>query len=229
MAASRRTEHRSKEDAVGEARHIPAVTVSRLPVYLQALHDAAQRKITTVSSNDLAEAAGVNSAKVRKDLSYLGSHGTRGIGYAVDELTREISLVLGLVTERAVVIVGAGNLGRALASYDGFTRRGFVLTAIVDNDPDVIGTYVGDLRVEPFTQLPQIVRDRSVEIAVVAVPAHVAQEVAQAACQAGITALLNFAPTYLSVDPSVSVRTVDFSSELQILSFYAQRANATAL
>lgn len=207
------------------ARHIPAVTVSRLPVYLQALHDAAQRKIPTVSSNDLATAAGVNSAKVRKDLSYLGSHGTRGIGYAVVELTREISLVLGLVTERAVVIVGAGNLGRALASYDGFSRRGFVLTAIVDNDPDVVGTNVGEFRVEPFTALRDIVRERSVEIAVLAVPATVAQEVAHAACDAGITALLNFAPTHLSVDSSVSVRTVDFSSELQILSFYAHRAN----
>jgi len=211
---------------VSDARHIPAVTVSRLPVYLQALHAAAQRNIATVSSNDLANAAGVNSAKVRKDLSYLGSHGTRGIGYAVDELTREIALVLGLVTERAVVIIGAGNLGRALASYDGFTRRGFVLTAIVDSDPAVIGTHVGDLRVEPFTLLAQIVRDRSVEIAVIAVPAHVAQDVAQAACDAGVTALLNFAPTHVTVDPSVSIRTVDFSSELQILSFYAQRANA---
>jgi redox-sensing transcriptional repressor len=210
---------------VSDARHIPAVTVSRLPVYLQALHDAAQRKIATVSSTDLATAAGVNSAKVRKDLSYLGSHGTRGIGYAVDELTREISLVLGLVTERAVVIVGAGNLGRALASYDGFTRRGFVLTAIVDSDPKMIGTQVGDLRVEPFSALAEIVQDRAVEIAVIAVPAHVAQEVANAACKAGVTALLNFAPTHLNVDASVSVRTVDFSSELQILSFYAQRAN----
>ena len=211
---------------MSDARRIPAVTVSRLPVYLQALHAAAQQKISTVSSNDLADAAGVNSAKVRKDLSYLGSHGTRGIGYAVYELTREISLVLGLVTERAVVIVGAGNLGRALASYDGFTRRGFVLTAIVDSDPAVIGTQVGDLRVEPFSHLPQIVKDRAVEIAVIAVPAHVAQDVAKAACTAGVTALLNFAPTHLSVDPSISVRTVDFSSELQILSFYAQRSNA---
>lgn len=210
---------------VSDARHIPAVTVSRLPVYLQALHDASQRKVPTVSSTDLAAAAGVNPAKVRKDLSYLGSHGTRGIGYAVDELTREISLVLGLVTERAVVIVGAGNLGRALASYDGFTRRGFVLTAIVDSDPQVVGTQVGDLRVEPFAELRQIVADRSVEIAVIAVPAHVAQEVARAACDAGVTALLNFAPTHLSVDAAVSVRTVDFSSELQILSFYAHRAN----
>lgn len=213
---------------MSDARRIPAVTVSRLPMYLQALHDAAQRKIPTVSSNDLATAAGVNSAKVRKDLSYLGSHGTRGIGYAVDELTREISLALGLVSERAVVIVGAGNLGRALASYDGFSRRGFVLTAIVDSDPAVIGTQVGDLKVEPFTALHEIVQDRSVEIAVIAVPAHVAQDVARSACDAGVTALLNFAPTHLSVDPSVSVRTVDFSTELQILSFYAHRANVAA-
>ena len=199
---------------------IPAATVSRLPVYLKALVDAAEAQLDTVSSDDLARAGGVNSAKVRKDLSYLGSHGTRGVGYRVGELTAEISGVLGLTGERPVAIIGAGNLGRALASYDGFARRGFTVAAMVDSDPDKIGERVVGHTVESFDDLAGVVAAHGIGIAVLAVPAEAAQLVAEHAVESGISAILNFAPTHLEVPDGVTVRTVDLSTELQILSFY---------
>ena len=199
---------------------IPAATVSRLPMYLQALVDAAEDGLETVSSEVLARVVGVNSAKVRKDLSYLGSHGTRGVGYPVAELTTEISGVLGLTGDRPVMIVGVGNLGRALASYDGFARRGFRLAAMVDTDPSKVGARVGEHVVESADDLATVVADRRIGIVVLAVPAGAAQQVASRAVDAGVTAILNFAPTHLEVPAGVTVRTVDLSTELQILSFY---------
>jgi redox-sensing transcriptional repressor len=206
-------------------RRIPEATVARLPVYLQVLLAAADEGgVPTLSSDDLARATGYTAAKVRKDLSFLGSPGTRGVGYPVAELGELISRVLGLTTERSVVLVGAGNLGRALASYDGFLRRGFRLGALVDADPAKVGTEVAGHRVEPATDLPAIVAARDISIAVVATPAAAAQAVADALVAAGITAILNFAPTHLEVPERVQVRSVDLSTELQILSFYDQLA-----
>jgi redox-sensing transcriptional repressor len=203
-------------------RRLPEATVARLPVYLQVLVEASESGRATLSSEGLAAAAGLNSAKVRKDLSLLGSYGTRGVGYDVAELTDEISEVLGLNVERAVVIVGIGNLGRALANYGGFTRRGFSVAALVDADPGKVGTLVGDHRVEPADQLSRIVADRQVSIGVVATPARHAQHVADQLVAAGVTAILNFAPTHLDLPDHVTVRTVDLSTELQILAFYEQ-------
>lgn len=205
-----------------QAGRIPEATVARLPLYLQALVDAAEQGTTTLSSEALAQASGVNSAKVRKDLSQLGSYGTRGVGYRVDELTGEISEVLGLTRERPILIVGVGNLGRALASYAGFTQRGFRLVALLDADDDKVGSEVGGRTVEPFSELAAIVAERDVSIAVLATPAAAAQPVADALVEAGISAILNFAPVHVSVPDRVSVRTVDLSTELQILSFYEQ-------
>lgn len=205
-----------------QSGRIPEATVARLPLYLQALVEAAEQGTATMSSEALAQASGVNSAKVRKDLSQLGSYGTRGVGYRVEELTFEISEVLGLTRERPVVIVGIGNLGRALASYAGFTQRGFSLAALVDADPTKVGTDVGGRVVEPFDELPAIVAERGVSIAVLATPAAAAQTVADALVEAGISAILNFAPVHVTVPAPVSVRTVDLSTELQILSFYEQ-------
>jgi redox-sensing transcriptional repressor len=213
----------SGSDGVIE-RRIPEATVARLPVYLQVLlatvdDDGA---VTTLSSDDLARSTGFTAAKVRKDLSFLGSHGTRGVGYPVTDLAALISRVLGLTTERPVVLVGAGNLGRALASYEGFLRRGFRLAALVDADPAKIGTEVAGHPVEAAADLPTIVAARDISIAVVATPASAAQPVADALVAAGITAILNFAPTHLDVSADVQVRSVDLSTELQILSFYDQ-------
>ncbi len=203
-------------------QRIPDATVARLPIYLEALAASAEHGTETMSSEGLAAASGVNSAKVRKDLSYLGSYGTRGVGYQVDELIEEISQVLGLTRDRAVVIVGIGNLGRALASYDGFRRRGFTVTALVDADPRKVGRRVGGVEIEPLSSLGDIVADRDVSIAVLATPAESAQAVADVLVDAGVTAILNFAPAHLRVEDRVHVRKVDLSTELQILSFYEQ-------
>jgi redox-sensing transcriptional repressor len=204
---------------VGE-RRFPEATVARLPRYLQALLDAAERGQHTISSDALAQAAGLNSAIVRKDVSFLGTAGTRGVGYAVPELAHEISEILGITDDRPVVIVGIGNLGRALASYGGFTRRGFVIVALVDADPEVVGTQVGDHVVEPVADLPRIVAERGVELAVLATPGAATQAAADALVAAGVRGLLNFAPVRLTVPDEVTARTVDLSTELQLLSFY---------
>lgn len=196
--------------------------MARLPQYLQVLVEASEAGAITVSSDDLARGSGLNSAKVRKDLSFLGSYGTRGVGYTVAELTAEISQVLGLGDDRPVIILGVGNLGSALASYDGFDRRGFRVVALLDAEPDRIGSTVGGHTVEPVEQLTEIVHTRGVTFAVIAVPAPAAQAVADEAVAAGVTAILNFAPTHLTVPDHVTCRTVDLSTELQILSFYVQ-------
>ena len=207
---------------MGSDRRLPDATVSRLPVYLQVLVESAEAGRETLSSDELATAAGLTSAKVRKDLSLLGSYGTRGVGYDVAELTDEISGVLGLDVDRPVVIVGVGNLGSALANYDGFTRRGFTVAALLDADPAKAGMLVGGHRVQPADAMRRIVTENDVTIAVLATPARYAQHVAEELVEAGVTAILNFAPVHLELPDHVSVRTVDLSTELQILSFYEQ-------
>lgn len=204
-------------------RSIPEATVGRLPVYLRVLVDLAEAGGGTVSSDELAEAAGVNSAKVRKDLSHLGSYGTRGVGYDVAYLIHQIRRELGLTQDWAIVIVGIGNLGQALANYGGFAERGFRVAALVDTDPARVGERIGDLRVRHADELPRIVEDLDVAIGVIATPAAAAQEVADRLVDAGVRSVLNFAPAMIAVPPGVSVRKVDLAVELQILAFYEQR------
>src|SRR6478609_1290719 len=204
-------------------RRIPEATVSRLPVYLRILYELADDHVANVSSERLAELAGVNAAKVRKDLSYLGSYGTRGVGYDVEHLLHEISRELGLTHDWPVAIVGVGNLGHALANYRGFGARGYRVVAAVDADPDKVGQSVGDLTIESLDDLPKIARTRGVAIGIIATPAHAAQEVADRLVDAGVTSILNFAPTVVSAPAGVSLRKVDLAIELQILSFYQQR------
>jgi redox-sensing transcriptional repressor len=204
-------------------RSIPEATVSRLPLYLRALVELAEGDVATISSEALAEAAGVNSAKVRKDFSHLGSYGTRGVGYDVAYLIHQIRRELGLTQHWSIVIAGIGNLGSALANYRGFAERGFVVAALVDADPAKIGERVGDLVVEPIDELSRIVRVHDVAIGVIATPAAVAQDVADRFVDAGIRSILNFAPAAVNIPPGVSVRKVDLAVELQILAFYEQR------
>jgi redox-sensing transcriptional repressor len=204
-------------------RRIPEATVARLPLYYRALVEMAEQKIGTVSSERLAEMAGVNAAKVRKDFSYLGSYGTRGVGYDVEYLLFQISRELGLTQDWPVVIVGVGNLGHALANYRGFSARGFRVVALVDADPAKQTKQVGGLVVEPLEDLPRIVAERDVAIGIIATPASAAQEVAELLVSAGVSSILNFAPTVIAVPAGVSLRKVDLSIELQILSFYQQR------
>jgi redox-sensing transcriptional repressor len=204
-------------------RAIPEATVGRLPVYLRALVEMAERGVGTISSGDLADAAGVNSAKVRKDLSYLGSYGTRGVGYDVAYLIHQVRRELGLTQAWPVLIAGAGNLGHALSNYRGFTERGFRIAAIVDNSPDRVGERIGPITVEHIDRLAEVVRREDVAIGVICTPAGAAQEVADRFVAAGIRSILNFAPAVITVPDNTSVRKVDLSIELQILAYYEQR------
>jgi len=209
-------------------RPIPEATVGRLPVYLRALVDLAESGVTTVSSEALAGGAGVNSAKVRKDLSHLGSYGTRGVGYDVAYLIHQIRRELGLTQHWSIVIVGVGNLGHALANYRGFGERGFQVAALVDADPAKVGERVGGLAVHHLDDLAPLVRKHDIAIGVIATPATAVQDVADRLVAAGVRSILNFAPATISVPPGVSVRKVDLAVELQILAFYEQRKAAIA-
>jgi redox-sensing transcriptional repressor len=208
---------------VVRTRPIPEATVGRLPVYLRALVDMAEEGAATVSSEGLAEAAGVNSAKVRKDLSYLGSYGTRGVGYDVAYLIHEVRRVLGLTQDWPVLIAGVGNLGRALARYKGFGERGFRIVALVDADPRKVGERITGVEVSSVEDMPALVREHEVAIGIISTPATAAQEVADLMVEAGIRSILNFAPSVITVPPEVSLRKVDLSIELQILGYYEQR------
>jgi redox-sensing transcriptional repressor len=202
---------------------IPEATVARLPVYLRALNTLADTGTTTCSSEELAGAAGVNSAKLRKDLSHLGSYGTRGVGYDVEYLRYQISREIGLTQDWPVVIVGIGNLGHALANYSGFSSRGFRTVALLDADPVRHGQVVAGMKIRSFEELDAIVREHGVTIGVIATPASAAQDVCDQMVAAGVSSVLNFAPTVLVVPEEVQVRKVDLSIELQILAYHEQR------
>jgi len=209
---------------------LPDATVARLPEYLRALHVLAEAGHDVVSSEELATAAGVNSAKLRKDLSYLRSNGTRGVGYDVTQLIDKIEYVLGLTQHRAVALVGVGNLGHALAGYAGFGTRGFHIAALFDADPSRVGEEINGLVVRHIDDIPAVVEQEGISIAVIATPVHAAQSVADALVTCGVTSILNFAPCVLFVPDNVDVRKVDLAIELQILSFHEHRKSSlTAL
>jgi redox-sensing transcriptional repressor len=209
-------------------RSIPEATVGRLPLYLRALVERAETGHTTVSSEALAETTGLNSAKVRKDLSHLGSYGTRGVGYDVAYLVHQIRRELGLTQPWPIVIAGIGNLGHALANYRGFPERGFRPAALVDNDSSKVGEVVGGLAIRPLEDVAAIAREHDALIGVICTPAVAAQSVADAMVRSGIRSILNFAPVALLVPEGVSVRKVDLAVELQILTYYEQRKAALA-
>lgn len=203
--------------------HIPEATVARLPVYLRSLSELAASGASTTSSDVLAELAGVNAAKVRKDLSYLGTHGTRGVGYDVRHLVFEVSQALGVANTWPVVVCGLGNLGRALAKHTGFTERGFPVVAAIDVNPELVGKTVDGVPVHPPAALAEIVPTLGIAIGVVATPSAAAQGTADLLVAAGIRSILDFSPAVLSVPHYVEVRAVDLSTELQILGFHLQR------
>lgn len=207
---------------------VPDATVARLATYLRVLGSLGDRCIT-VSSEELAAAAGVNSAKLRKDLSFLGSYGIRGVGYHVATLTDEIARTLGITVHRSVALIGVGNLGQALAGYAGFASRGFRIAALIDADPNRIGTTIRGLVVRDIADLDDVVAEEQIAIAVLATPASAAQDVCDRVVAAGVTSILNFAPVVLSVPDHVDVRKVDLAAELQILSFHEARKAATTV
>ena len=212
---------------------IPDATVSRLPMYHRSLLSLTARGVLLVSSEELAEASGVSSAKLRKDLSFLGSYGTRGVGYDVEFLLYQIARALGLTQGWPVVIVGIGNLGNALAGYPGFASRGFSVVGLFDTDPNRVGetvTVAGkEIVVTDISKLPQVVLSSGASIGVIATPEAAAQEVCDLMVRNGITSILNFAPVLIEVPAGVDVRRVDLATELQILAFHEQRKSQSAL
>src|SRR5467141_5179774 len=197
-------------------RKISDSTVRRLSVYLRFLEQA---KAPTISSGELARLGGTTSAQVRKDLSFFGSFGKRGLGYAVPELTRRIRDILGLERGYRVVLVGAGRMGGALVQYHGFRQRGFHITAIYDQDARKIGSRWNGLVVRDIRHLESDLRKEPTDIAIVVVPAEAAQEVVERLVQAGVKAILNFAPVQLAVPRDVALKTVNMAQELETLSF----------
>jgi len=208
---------------------IPEATVARLPIYYRALSQLFEKGAARVSSEELAEVTGVTSAKLRKDLSHLGTYGTRGVGYEVEYLRFQIAREMGLNNDWLVVIVGLGNLGRALARYGGFGSRGFKIVGLFDHDPKLVGTKVragkSEIEIMPANQLAKTVKQLKARLGVIAVPAEVAQKACDDLVSAGVTSILNFAPVHLATPVGVDVRRVDLASELQILAFHEQKKN----
>lgn len=204
-------------------KRISEATVVRLPVYQRILNELLGSGVTTVSSDQLAGRAGVNAAKVRKDLSLLGSFGTRGTGYDVAVLMGELDRALGAGRDWPVVVAGVGNLGRALVNSEGFSTRGFRVVALFDVDPEVVGRRVGPVTVRHADELSNPVGIERPVIGVVATPAAAAQEVADALVDIGVWSILNFAPRVLMVPPGVLLRYIDLSIELQVLTFLHSR------
>lgn len=202
-------------------RGVPEATVGRLPAYLRGLVQYGERGVRSVSSEELAAVSGVRSAQLRKDLSHLGSYGVRGVGYDVERLTAQITTELGLTQEWPVVIVGLGNLGRALAAYGGFSSRGFRIVALADDDPTIVGESIQGLTVQTLDDIQA--SPVPLAIGVITTPANQAQRVADRLVSLGIRSILNFAPAVLVVPQEVALRKVDLATELQILAFHEQR------
>jgi redox-sensing transcriptional repressor len=200
-------------------KHIAESTVRRLSLYLRFLEEFEARGLRTISSDELAALGGTSSAQVRKDLSFFGSFGKRGLGYSVPELTAKLRQILGLHHEWRVIIIGAGKIGAALAQYQGFRQRGFCVAAVFDSDPAKIGTTIDGFRVRSMDALDEMVETEHADIAVIAVPADAAQRVADQVVDAGIKAIMNFAPQRLRQPDTVELKTVNMALELEGLSF----------
>ncbi|MGE5620131.1 MAG: redox-sensing transcriptional repressor Rex [Sphingomonadaceae bacterium] len=206
--------------------HISPATVARLPIYIQGLERLLQLGVRLASSQRLAHVTGIEAAQIRRDLSYLGAFGTPGVGYDVPGLHHELSHYLGISQVCPIALVGYGNLGSALASSSALRERNFHIAAIFDVAPDKVGKAVGGLLIEPPSRITSVIRDLGIEIAVLATPPDAAQELAGRLVEAGVTAILNFAPVTLRVPPHVSVRNIDVAAEMQILSFAERMKHA---
>jgi redox-sensing transcriptional repressor len=212
-----------------ELRSVPEATVARLAIYLRVLNSLAEMGVATVSSQSLSVASGVKSATLRKDLSYLGPLGVRGVGYDAVLIASQIQTTMGLDQNRAVALIGVGHLGQALAGYAGFVSRGFRIAALLDADPATVGTRLRGLVVQHVDALAEAVSSESISMAVIAVPAAAAQPICDRLVAVGVTSILNFAPCVLAVPSHVDVRRVDLAAELQILSFHDyQKSGRTA-
>lgn len=202
------------------AKRVPDIVVARLPLYLRALSAMQNGGKEFTSSQEMAQWLGISSAQIRKDLSHFGEFGKQGTGYSVAGLQEKLRQILNLEREWPVVIIGAGNIGSAVANYPGFAHRGFRVCAVFDNDPKKIGNRVGIYEVYDVRKLPEFVRQHDIRLAMIAVPAEAAQEVADLAIASGITAILNYAPVNLIVPEHVRVENIDPVLHLQHMTYY---------
>ena len=198
----------------------PKTTIERLSYYFRALEELARRGIDTVSSEALGGKLNIKSSQIRKDLSYFGDFGKRGMGYDVKYLLKELRYILGLDREWSVIMVGAGHFGMAMSQYPGFEKRGFVIQAMFDSDAGKVGKDINGIPVKHPSEMSDFIKEHEIEIAVIAVPAAAAQPVADELCTAGIKAILNFAPVSLNVDDSVRCLSVDLTTKLEALAYY---------
>ncbi|MEC0249528.1 redox-sensing transcriptional repressor Rex [Paenibacillus chitinolyticus] len=199
---------------------ISEAVVKRLPIYLRFLNELSKKNVLTVSSQDLGQKLNLNPAQIRKDLAYFGEFGKKGIGYDVTYLIEKIRQILKLDRQIPVALVGAGNLGRALCNYNIYLRDQMKITAIFDSSPDKIGQVINNMSVLPMERLADVIRDSSIRIGIITVPAPEAQNVANQFVKAGIEAILNFAPSILKVPEEIRVHHADFTAELQSLAYY---------
>ncbi|MCL0032767.1 redox-sensing transcriptional repressor Rex [Peptococcaceae bacterium] len=198
---------------------IPEATITRLSVYSRYLKDLEKKRVVTISSSEIAEGVGVSSAQVRKDLAYFGEFGTKGVGYNVKDLLSYIRKILGLNKTWNLILIGAGNLGSALVTYQEFKDRGFNIVGVFDNDLVKIGKQIADLKVLPVEDLPDIIEKYDVRIGIIAVPAKAAQSVADVLVKNGIKAILNFAPINIHLPKGIAIQNVDLSIKLEALTF----------
>ena len=199
---------------------IPDIVVGRLPLYLRALQHLAQEGRQVTSSQELGERLGISPAQIRKDLSLFGEFGKQGTGYEIDYLVDQLRQILHITRVWDIVVVGAGDIGSAVARYQGFANRGFAVKMIFDNNPQVIGTQIGNFVAQDSSQLGQVIQEQAIKIAMIAVPASQAQEVADKLVEAGIQAILNYAPISLNVPPEVRVQNIDPATHLQRMTYY---------
>jgi len=204
---------------------ISELTTNRMSVYLRCLNELASKGEKTVSSDSLAKQFHLNSAQIRKDLAYFGEFGVRGVGYYVDELREHLTKILGLNTEHCVAIIGAGRLGTALANYYGLTQTNFSVVALFDSDERKIGQKVGDVEIFDIKDFARIAEKDKIDVAVIAVPAPFAQSVLELVVEAGIKAVMNFAPIPLKVEGDVKMKTVDLTISLESLSYFLAQPN----
>ncbi len=200
--------------------NVPEIVIGRLPLYLRALTQLHQEGQRVTSSQELSKRLGFSSAQIRKDLSYFGEFGKQGTGYEIANLEGQLREILKVHRVWDMVLVGAGDLGRAIANYGGFEARGFRIVGLYDNDPQKIGVTIGRLQVQPIEELRETVKSKKVQVGIIAVPAAVAQQTANLLVEAGVRAILNYAPTTLNVSPKVKVYDIDPVAGLQSMTYY---------
>lgn len=200
--------------------NIPDIVIGRLPIYLRALNRLVAEGREVTSSHELGQRLGISSAQIRKDLSHFGGFGKQGTGYQIAYLIEQLKQVLQVDREWEVALVGAGDLGRAVAHYKGFLYRGFKIVCVFDNDPNKIGQHIGDLVVQPVADIQTVIPQQQIKMAMIAAPAEAAQEIADQLIEAGVRAILNYAPINLNVPENVHVQHIDPVVHLQRMTYY---------